>query len=109
ERHPCGSVGLFQNAAVRQGLRAVENADVVKSEKTTREDLLAADIFTIHPPGEVDQQLVEHAFEECIVPFVARRRDLVNAPGCPRVYRRVFVAERELVRRNLAARMRVPL
>jgi hypothetical protein len=36
-----------------EGLRAVEDADVVEPEEAAREQVVAFEILTIHPPREV--------------------------------------------------------
>ena len=71
-RHPGGAVGLVDVAAGRQRLRAVEDADVVEPEKAALEDVAAVGVLAVHPPGEIQHQLVEDAFEEGAV--AARRR-----------------------------------
>ena len=43
---------------------AVEHADVVEAEESALEDVAALGVLAIHPPGEVQHQLVEHALEE---------------------------------------------
>jgi len=63
-----------------------------------------------NPPRVVQQQLVEDAFEEDEVAGVAAPPpiDLEDAPGSPGVNRRVDVAERPLVRRELSVGVHVP-
>ena len=58
EAHPAGAVGLLEQPAVRQ-VRAVERPDVVEAEEAAFEDVRAVAILAVHPPGEVDEQLVE--------------------------------------------------
>ena len=55
ERHPGGAVRLLQMAAVGQRPRAVEDADVVQPQEAAREQVLAAGVLAIDPPGEIDQ------------------------------------------------------
>ena len=104
-RHPGGAVGLLEAAADRQR-RAVERADVVEAEEAALEEVVALGVLAVHPPGEVEEQLVEDPLEEVVV-LVAR--DLVDAQRGPGVHRRVDVAERPLVRGQLAVRVHVPL
>ena len=63
-RHPGGAVGLVDEAAGRQRRRAVEHADVVEPEEAALEDVAALGVLAVHPPGEVQHQLVEDALEE---------------------------------------------
>ena len=91
-------------------VRAVEHADVVEPEEAALEDVVAFGVLAVHPPREVDQQLLEHALEElAVAAAVDLLLDLVDADRRPRVHRRVDVAERPLVGRDLAVGMHVPL
>ena len=60
--------------------RAVEGADVVETEETALEDVVALGVLAVHPPGEVDQQLVEDPLEEIDVPAAV---DLEHARAPP--------------------------
>ncbi len=66
-------------------------------------------VLAVHPPGEVQEQLLENAGQERDVSLATAPGHLVDAPGGPGVNRRIHVAERELVRRNLPVRVHVPL
>ena len=46
---------------------AIENADVVETEKAALENVHAFGVFAIHPPGEIQHQFLENAFEKCAV------------------------------------------
>ena len=108
-RHPACPIGLFDVAARRQRRAAIEDADVVESQKSALKDVLTFGVLAIHPPCEVQHELVEHALEEFkISPSPALLLDLVDAPRSPRVNRRIHVPERPLVRWNLTVGMHVP-
>ena len=64
-RHPTGAVGLLEMAAGGQRRAAVEDANVVEAEEAALEDVHAFGVFAVHPPGEVQQQLVEDALQKC--------------------------------------------
>ena len=49
---------------VGQRRAAVEHADVVEAEEAALEDVAALRVLAVHPPGEVEHQLVEDALEE---------------------------------------------
>ena len=51
-------------APVGQLLAAVDDGDVVEAEEAALEDVVALAVHPVHPPGEVDEQLVEAALEE---------------------------------------------
>ena len=89
-----------------QHRRAVERPDVVEPEEAALEDVVAERVLAVHPPGEVDQQLVEGARQEVEVgPAV----DPEHRKRRPRLDRRVHVAEVPLVGGQLAVRVHVPL
>src|SRR6185312_8822905 len=106
--HPRRAICLFKRTAIRQWFGAVEKADVVEAEEATGKDLLAGDVFAVDPPGEVDEEFLEDTLEKNAVALAPRGSDLVNAHCGPRVNRRIDVAEREFIGRNLAARVCVP-
>ena len=93
-----------------QRLAAVEHADVVQAEEAALKDVHALGVLAVHPPGEVQQQLVEDALQKRAVARAATLLlDLVDAPRRPGMHRRIDVAERPLVGRKLSVGMHVPL
>ena len=93
ERHPSGRVGLLEHRARRQ-VRPVDRADVVQPEEAALEQVVALGILPVHPPGEVDQELVEDPAQEVHVPATVNGEHL---EGGPCLHRRVHVAEVPLV------------
>ena len=80
--HPGGAVGLVEMAAGGQGRAAVEDADVVQAQEAALEDVAALGVFAVHPPGEVEQQFVEDAFQEAAVGDAGDLAvDLEHPPG----------------------------
>ncbi len=109
-RHPTGAVGLFDVAAGGQRRAAVEHADVVQTQEAALEDVHALGVLAVHPPGEVQHQLVEDTLQKCAIALsLALLVDLVNAPRGPGMHRRIHVAERPLIGGNLSVGMHVPL
>ena len=110
-RHPAGAVGLIDVTAGGQLTAAVEHTDIVESEKAALEDVAPLDVLAVHPPGEVEYQLVEYPLEELQIalPAALLAVDLEHAPGRPGVHRRVDVAKGPLVGGDLAIRVHVPL
>ncbi len=110
EGHPGGAVGLVDVPAGGQGGAAVEEADVVETEEAALEDVVAVGVLAVHPPGEVEQQLVEDLLQEVdVMPPTSSGVSLVNAPRRPGVDRRVDVSQGPLVGGELAAGVHVPL
>src|SRR5215813_11639004 len=96
-------------SAGRQWRTAIENTDVVETEKAALKNVHPVSIFAIDPPGEIQQQLLENPLQEdCVTGSTSLLLDLVNAPRSPRVNRRIHIAERPLVSRQLAVRVHVP-
>src|SRR6266536_4848134 len=106
--HPRSTVRLLQKSAGRQRFRAVENADVIEPEETAGEKIVAFGVFAVHPPGEVEQQLLECAFKKSAITLPARTSHLVNAPGGPGVDGRIHITKSKFVSRHLAVRVHVP-
>ena len=72
-------------------------------------------VLAVDPPGEIQKQFVEDAFEKFQIALVLRigfapffAIHLKNAPRCPRVDGRVHVAERPFVGGELAIRVHEP-
>src|SRR5262249_1895635 len=104
ERHPAGTVGLLQVPPGRQRGAAVEDPDVVEPQEAALEDVAAAAVLAVHPPGEVEQQLLEGSLEP--VGVAAAMPDLlqtVREDGREGMDRRIHVTEGPLVAGNLAA------
>ena len=53
------------------GARTVEHADIVEAEEAALEDVQALRVLAVHPPGEVQQQLVKDALQEIQVAVAA--------------------------------------
>ena len=67
--------------AVGQLLAAVDDGDVVEAEEAALEDVVALAVDLVHPPGEVDQQLVEALLQELAVGLAgALLLHVVDAP-----------------------------
>ena len=108
--HPTGPVRLFDVSAGRERRAPVEHADVVQTKKSALKDVHAIGVLAVHPPGEVQHQFVKHALQECPVAFAFPLLvDLVNSPRGPGVHRRIDVAKRPLISRNLSVGVYVPL
>src|SRR5437588_1028201 len=95
---------------VRQSHVAIEYTDIIEAQEATLENVLPLVVFAVHPPGEVEQELLEDLFQEIAVALACEALlkpvDVVGGPG---VNGRVDIAEGPLIRRNLAVRMHIPL
>ena len=108
EGHPGRAVRLLQVAAGGQRGAAVEDADVVEAEEAALEDVLAEAVLAVHPPGEVQQQLVERLPEEIEVRLAAQ--GLLGAVQEERrqgMDRGIHVAEVPFVGGHLTVRVQV--
>src|SRR5262245_4266686 len=92
----------------RQRGAAIEHTDVVETEKAALKHVLARAVLAVHPPGEVEQELMVNRLQELEVDLAVQ-----NLPGTgekqnhPGVYQRVHVAEVPLVDRDLTVGMEV--
>ena len=109
ERHPGGPVRLLQLPAGRERLAPVEQSDVVQPQEPPGENVPPVGVLPVHPPVEVEHQLLEGPSQEAVVAVPAGPRDLVHAEAGPRVDGRVHVVEGELVGGDLSVRVHVPL
>ena len=109
-RHPGGAVGLLDVPPGGQRPRPVEHADIVEAEEAALEDVQALRVLAVHPPGEVQQQLVEDALQEIEVAGAAVLFAVVleHPHGRPGVHGRIDVAERPFVGRQFAVRIHQP-
>ena len=105
EAHPARPVRLLEHPARRE-VRAVDRPDVVEAEEPALEDVRAVGVLAVHPPGEVDEQLVEDAAQERDVAAAVDREHLERRPG---LHRRVHVVERPLVGGERPVRVLEPL
>src|SRR6185312_7810951 len=103
--HPGGAIRLLQYIAVGEHLRAVERADVVEPEKATLEHVIATCVFSIYPPGEVDQELLKSASQKI---EIGAAIDPEHRERGPRLNWRIHVSEIPFIRRQLAVRVHVP-
>src|SRR5205814_3173962 len=60
EGHPGGAVCLLEATARGQGIRTVENSDVVQPEKSSGKEIGAFVIGSIHPPGEIEKKFLKY-------------------------------------------------
>ena len=108
--HPACAITLLQCAAGWQRCAAVEDSDVVEAEKSSLEDVVVIRVLAVHPPGEVQHELVEEGFQESEValsPLLLLH--FINPPSRPGEDRGIHVAEVPLVGGNLPVRMLIPL
>lgn len=90
ERHPRCPISLTQRSSGREGLRAVKHSDVVQAEEASFEDVVSSSVLAVHPPSEVEQQLLEDALEEGkILRAVELTLNLENTEGSPGYMRRL--------------------
>src|SRR5689334_21676168 len=95
--------------ASREWCAAIKHADIVESQEPTLEDVHAIGVFAIDPPGEIQKQFLKDSLEKNFVPDAAPLLlNLVDAPGGPRMHRRVHVAEGPLVSGQLSVGMHIP-
>src|SRR5262249_17277857 len=81
----------------------------VEAEKTALKEIQVLWIFSIHPPSEVQQQLMENPLEKgqvgsaTLIAIILEHMD-----RCPGMHWGIDVAERPFIRRQLAVRVHQP-
>ena len=110
-RHPAGAIGLIDVAAGRQLGAAIEDPDIIEAEEAALKNIASFGVLAVHPPGEIQGQLVEHAFEKREIAGITAlfAIDLEDPPGGPGVHRRIDVAQRPLIGGHLAVGVHIPL
>src|SRR6516225_318530 len=97
-------------AAGRQRRAAVEDADIIVSEKPAFEEASSEAVFAIDPPAKVRGEPAEHSLQEVEIGSAAQR--LLHAEEedrRPGLNRRVDVAEIPLISGDLTGRIQVHL
>src|SRR6185295_19462692 len=98
----------LQVPAGGQWSAAVEHADVVEAEEPALEDVVAGAILAVHPPREVEQQLLEGALQPVGVALsVPHLLQAVGEDGRPCMHGRVDVAEVPLVGGKLSTGVKI--
>ena len=67
EGHPRRAIGLLEPAAHLCRFSAVKNANIIETKEATLEHTIIICIFSIHPPGKVNQKLVEALFQPLMI------------------------------------------
>src|SRR5215469_4578368 len=94
----------------RQWRTAVENTDIIESEKPAFEEAPAKAVFPIDPPAEIRGEPAEHPLQEVEVSSAAEcLLHAVEENRRPGLYRRVDVAEIPLIGRDLTGRVQINL
>src|SRR3989475_9975939 len=96
-------------AAGGERRRTVKDSDVIEPEKSALKNVRAVGIFAVHPPGEIQQQLVKHFFQKPAIRYAAKAPFyFVNTPRGPGMHRRIYITKRPFIGGELAIWMQVP-
>src|SRR5262249_20445621 len=108
--HPACSIRLIDSSAGGERCASIENTDIIETKKPSLKNIFAIGIFSIDPPGKIQQEFVKNSFEKRRV-LLSRllRVDLVHTPRRPRVNRGVYVLKGPFVGWKLSIRVHVPL
>src|SRR5215472_296220 len=97
-------------ATRRQWSTAVEDANIVETEKPAFEKAPAKAIFPIDPPAKIGGEPAEHPLQEVEIGSAAEcLLHAVEENRPPGLYRRVDVAEIPLIGRDLTGRVQINL
>src|SRR5436853_2812036 len=65
--HPAGAVGLLQVASGGERRGTVKNSDVIEAQEAALKNICAVRVLAVHPPGEIQEQLVKNFLEESTI------------------------------------------
>src|SRR6185369_8317203 len=109
-RHPARAVRLFQMSARGKLSISVKNTDIVETEEPTLEYIIPFVILAVHPPCEIEEQLVKDFLQKIPVGnSTAFCLYSIDTQCGPCVDRWIYVTKRPFVGRDLTIRMHVPL
>ena len=87
-------------------LASIDDRNVIQAQEPAFEDVVPFAIDPVHPPGEIDQQLVQTVFEKTAIVFsVAISLHAHKHDSSPCMHRRIQIGEFPLVRGDLPIRM----
>src|SRR5580692_470395 len=103
QHHPRSAIRLLQVSTSRQRCAAIKYPNIVQPEEATLERVFTRAVLAVHPPGEVQQKLLERALQPVNIASAATHLlKPVREDGGPGMHRRVNVTEIPLVRRKLS-------
>src|SRR5262245_4614757 len=91
ECHPCCAIGLLKSSPCWQRRAPVKYANIVKTKKSSFENVFSGEVFPVYPPREIEKQFMKNCFKKnrvCLSPnffFYC-----VHIISCPRVYRWIY-------------------
>src|SRR5215472_18187970 len=109
ESHPGSAVCLIEMPAGWEFGTAVEDPNVVQSEKSARENILALRILAVDPPVEIQHQSLKRTFQEAQIRSAQLSLHQEQEQCRPGMNRWVDVPKIPFVRGNLSIWMRVQI
>src|SRR5256885_34483 len=94
-----------KTSTAKRGIRPT----IERMPRGMTEQVLAVDVLAVHPPGEIDRQLLKDARQEQAIALAGPPRDLVDAPAGPGVNWGIHVGQGPLIGRQLTVGVHVPL
>src|SRR2546430_6391575 len=72
----------------------VKNSDVIEAQEAALKNICAVRVLAVHPPGEIQEQLVKNFLEESTIGDATHAAlDFVDAPGGPGMNRWIHIAK----------------
>ena len=73
---------------------SVEYSDIIQSQKTSFKNVITVWIFSIDPPGKIDEQFMKYFFQEIKIAFTGIIFfDMIHLQCSPGLNRRVYITE----------------
>jgi hypothetical protein len=89
-------------------VRTIKNANVVQTEKSAAKHMPAFRIFAIHPPSEIDQQLLKGSLQKEKISLTLGIGNFIYPPYRTSMHGRIHIGKIPLISRELTIRMHVP-
>src|SRR5262245_10386774 len=67
--HPRGTVSLLEVAPGWQRRTSIEDTDVIQAKKSSLKGVLARPVFSVQPPCEIHEQLLEATLQPSEIPI----------------------------------------
>src|SRR5689334_12945014 len=91
---PARTIGLLQLHFSGEMKAAVEYTYIIQSKEASFKDVVSVYVFTVDPPGKIDQQFMKYFFEKadiaCSCLFLL---DIVYLHCSPSLHRRIYITE----------------
>src|SRR5277367_1467968 len=105
ESHPRRAIRLVEMPTGGELSTAIEHANIVQPEESSREDIPSLRVFSVDPPVEVQHQTLKRTLQEAQVRPAQFFLDVEKKQRRPGMHWRIHITEVPLVGRDLSVGM----